>query len=139
MENCIFCKIIKGEVPCYKIFENDKVMAFLDINPVAEGHTLIVPKKHYNDIFEIDEDYLSEVANISKKIAIRLKDCFGAEGINIFQANRESGEQAVFHYHMHIIPRRKEDGISFSKEMTSKAKEIKEVRFKEIKEALKFI
>jgi histidine triad (HIT) family protein len=133
MEECIFCKIIKGEIPCYRVFENEKVLAFLDINPVIEGHTLIIPKKHCKDIFEIEEEYLFEVAKAAKEISSRMEKSIGAEGIDIFQANRIQGEQTVFHYHMHIIPRREGDGISFSSEMMRNVKKISPNRFEKIR------
>lgn len=136
MNDCIFCKIIKGDVPCYKLFENEKVLAFLDINPVSLGHSLVIPKKHFLNIFEIDDDYLAEIMKVAKMISLKMKSNFEADGINIFQANCEAGEQAVFHYHLHVIPRKKEDGISFSTEMIKNTKTVKPEDFEKIKNLL---
>lgn len=136
MENCIFCKIIKGDIPCYKVFENEKVLAFLDINPVMLGHTLVIPKKHFVDISEIEEDYLKEVVLVAKKIADKMMDSSVAEGVDIFQANKEAGEQTVFHYHMHVIPRKKDDGIDFSREMIRSSKKLSTDEFNDIQSIL---
>jgi histidine triad (HIT) family protein len=136
MENCIFCKIIKGDIPCYRVLENEKVLAFLDINPVMPGHTLVIPKKHFIDISEIEEDYLKEVILMAKKIADKMIDSSIAEGVDIFQANKEAGEQTVFHYHMHIIPRKRDDGIDLSKEMIRNAKKLSPEDFGKIQSEL---
>ncbi|MDD4409617.1 MAG: HIT family protein [Candidatus Pacebacteria bacterium] len=135
MENCIFCKIIKGEIPCYKVYENDMVLAFLDINPVNEGHVLVIPKKHHRDIFEIEEEYLCEVVKTAKKISLKMRE-YGIDGVNIFQANTEAGEQTVFHYHMHVIPRKKDDGINFSREMLRHLKKMDPDQFESMRKAL---
>lgn len=113
MTNCIFCKIVNGEIPCYKIYENEKVMAFLDANPVAKGHTLIVPKNHFENIFDIDEEKLKEIVSVSKKIALNIKENLNADGINFIQNNGSLAGQAVFHYHLHVIPRFENDKLSF--------------------------
>lgn len=104
MEDCIFCKIIKGEVPSYKIYEDDFVYAFLDINPSSPGHTLVIPKKHSENIFDIDKDDLERVIMVSKKISQKMKD-LGCDGINIYNNNGKDSGQIVFHFHMHIVPR----------------------------------
>ncbi|MDD5639433.1 MAG: HIT family protein [Candidatus Pacebacteria bacterium] len=136
MENCIFCKIITGEIPCHKIFENEKIFAFLDINPASEGHTLVVPKKHFADIFEIENDYLQELILVAKNLAIKMKLDFKAEGVNIFQSNGVAGEQTVFHFHLHLIPRKDNDGIDFSSVLTRNIKKMESKRFEEIKNIL---
>ena len=105
MENCIFCKIANGEIPSNKVFENDKVFAFLDISPATKGHTLVIPKKHYENIFDIPEELLKEIIKVSQKIAKLLKEKLGAEGINLLNSNNKTAQQDVFHYHMHVIPR----------------------------------
>jgi histidine triad (HIT) family protein len=112
MEDCIFCKIIKGEVPSYKIYEDDFVFAFLDINPLAKGHTLIIPKKHKKDIFEVED--LDKIAIVAKFISKKIKEVLNCEGINIYHASGEAAGQTVFHFHVHIIPRNRGDDINFS-------------------------
>jgi len=108
-ENCIFCKIVKGEIPCYKIFENENILAYLDIFPVNSGHTLIIPKEHCENIFDIDEETLQEITLKSKEIGINLKEKLGVENINVLQSNGKTAGQEIFHYHMHIIPRYEND------------------------------
>jgi len=103
MDNCLFCKIIKGEVPSYKIYEDDFVYAFLDINPEKPGHTLVVPKKHSENIFNIEKDDLERVIMASKKISQKMEQ-LGYGGVNIYNNNGEGSGQIVFHFHMHIIP-----------------------------------
>lgn len=104
MNDCIFCKIVKGEIHSYKIYEDDDVYAFLDINPVSRGHTLVVPKEHYADIFEIPEDLLSKVNIVVKKLSSRIKERLECDGINILQNNGSCAGQTVLHYHVHIQP-----------------------------------
>jgi len=134
MENCIFCKITKGEIPCYKIYEDDLVLAFLDINPIAKGHTLIISKEHKENIFEIENIVLERIINVAKKIAQKMK-IIGAEGVNLYHASGSSAEQTVFHFHLHVVPRAKEDGISFTS--AGKQKGIEKAEFEEILSKLK--
>lgn len=110
--NCIFCKIIKGEIPCKKIYEDKFVIAFLDINPVTLGHTLVVPKEHFENIYNIPEEVLSNVTRVTKQLSTQYKEKLGNSGLNILQANGEIAGQTVFHYHMHIVPRYEDDGIN---------------------------
>lgn len=109
--DCIFCKIIKGEIPCYKIYEDDYVLAFLDIAGDVDGHTLVIPKKHVINILDCDNKTLSSVFNAVQKIAKHYVDDCGYDGVNIFNANDESAQQSVFHFHVHIVPRKKDDGL----------------------------
>ncbi len=111
MDDCIFCKIISGDIPCYKIYEDEYVLAFLDINPVVNGHTLVIPKKHFVNIFDVDDFYLEKVIAAIKKIANHYNQKF--DGINILNANDKSAQQSVFHLHFHIIPRTRDDGKDF--------------------------
>lgn len=106
MENCIFCKIIDQEIPSYKIYEDDKVYAFLDISQATKGHTLVVPKQHVNDIFDYDESLAADVFARIPKIARALEKAFPEmEGLNILNNNKELAYQSVFHSHVHLIPR----------------------------------
>lgn len=111
-ENCIFCKIVAEEIPSHKIYEDDKFIAFLDIKPVNIGHSLVVPKKHCINIFDTDAETLAGAMKVAKKIAAKLKTVTGAEGINIHMNNEESAGQAVFHTHIHVIPRYTGDGFA---------------------------
>jgi len=109
MEDCIFCKIVKGEIPCNKIFENDKVLSFADINPISKGHVLIIPKSHAETIWEIDVEDLTAIHHSSIKIARALKSVLKPDGIAFLQLNGKAVNQVVPHYHLHLIPRRSSD------------------------------
>lgn len=111
MEDCIFCKIIAGEIPCHKVFENDQVLAFMDINPIHEGHLLVLPKKHHETIFDMDEELSLEVMRVTRLLANRLKEEFKIEGLHLIQNNYKAASQEVPHFHMHLIPRHTGDGI----------------------------
>ena len=111
MADCIFCKIVKGEIPCYKIYEDDLVLAFLDIFPANEGHTLIIPKMHRKDIFDIEEKEIQRVVSIAKKIASKYKKVLNMDHCNIIQSSGKHANQDVFHFHMHLLPRLEDDGL----------------------------
>ena len=111
MSDCLFCKIVDGVVPSRKIFENDNCYAFLDIFPAAKGHTLVIPKKHFSDIHEVDAQSYALVAAAAKEVADILHAKLGSAGTTIFQMNREAGWQTVFHLHMHVIPRWEGDSL----------------------------
>ncbi|MFA5742784.1 MAG: HIT family protein [Candidatus Paceibacterota bacterium] len=121
MENCIFCKIISGEIPSAKIYEDEKVFAFLELNPLAKGHTLLIPKKHAQDIFDISQEDLKDIIEAAQKISLKLKEAFGAEGVNLVQRSGKAAEQGVFHFHLHIIPRKIGDGIEMDRWWFEKA------------------
>jgi len=104
--NNIFAKIIRGELPSYKVYENDKVLAFLDIMPRAPGHTLVLPKAAARNILDIEPDDLAAVALAAQKVAKAAVQVFGADGVTVQQFNEGAGGQVVFHLHLHIIPRK---------------------------------
>ena len=103
-ENNVFAKILLGEMPAHKVYENDKTLAFMDIMPVAKGHTLVIPKTKASNIFEMDEDYLAAVSKTTKKIAKAIKQTLSPSGVIVTQLNGSTAGQTVFHYHMHVIP-----------------------------------
>ena len=113
MENCIFCKIIKGEIPSYKVAETKEAYAFLDIGPLAYGHTLVLPKKHIANIFEADPKDLYPVLDLVQKIAALMKEKLPCDGVNILINNGEAAGQSVMHCHWHLIPRKAGDGYHF--------------------------
>lgn len=113
MEECLFCKIVRGDSASFKIFEDESVFAFLDIFPAAKGHTLIVPKRHFETIYDIPEDILNKVMSVSKKLAEDYKKKFGIDACNIIQSNGSVAQQEIPHFHVHLIPRSKDDGINF--------------------------
>jgi histidine triad (HIT) family protein len=105
MEDCIFCKIVKGQIPCFKVYEDDRVLAFEDINPVSEGHTLVIPKRHAQNIWEIPAEDLAAVHVASKKVARAIMDALSPSGVAALQLNGRGVNQVVMHYHLHLIPR----------------------------------
>ena len=109
MEDCIFCKIVKGEIPCNKIYEDDKVLSFADINPINTGHVLIIPKTHAETIWEIEIEDLTAIHQSSLKIARALKTILKPDGIAFLQLNGKAVNQVVPHYHLHLIPRKATD------------------------------
>ncbi|NJP36593.1 HIT family protein [Alkalicoccus luteus] len=104
-ESCIFCKIISGEIPSAKVYENEHVYAFLDISQVTKGHTLIIPKSHEKDVFELNEETAAELFKAVPAVATAINDTFQPEGLNVLNNNKEPAGQSVFHYHLHLIPR----------------------------------
>ena len=109
--SCIFCKIIAGEIPSYRVYEDETTLAFLDINPTNPGHTLVVPKKHLADIEEADEETLCQLTKIMKKVGLSLKNNLGAPGYNLGVNNGSAAGQLVPHLHFHVIPRAAVDGL----------------------------
>lgn len=110
-DDCIFCKIIKGEIPSSKIYEDENVFAFLDIGPITKGHTLVIPKQHSENIFDISEETLCSVMKVVKKLASVVKEATGSGGIVIGMNNNKVAGQEVPHVHFHIIPRKEGDGL----------------------------
>lgn len=111
MNDCVFCKILSGEIPSYKIYEDEFVYAFLDNAGDVYGHTLVVPKKHCKNILDCDQETLSHVIAAVRKIAVHFVNDCGFDGVNILNANGTSAEQTVFHLHFHVIPRKTGDGV----------------------------
>jgi len=112
--DCIFCKIIDGEIPAVKVLDEKLVVAFMDINPSSKGHMLVVPKNHAENIFEIPESDLVALIKAVKRCAKAVKDALNAEGITILQLNGKASDQIVSHLHIHVIPRWENDGLSVS-------------------------
>ena len=111
MVKCIFCEIVEKKATARIIAENDGALCFLILEPLTKGHCLVVPKKHFTDIFDIDESSLSEVAALAKEMSLLLKKKLGATGVNILHASGKSAQQSVFHFHLHIVPRFENDGL----------------------------
>jgi histidine triad (HIT) family protein len=107
-ESCIFCKIARKEAPATTVFEDERVIAFMSIRPISVGHTLVVPKKHYRDIYEIPEEEIAYLYRIVKRIAHAVEKAEHAEGIRVVQNNGEAAGQVIFHLHAHIIPMNKD-------------------------------
>lgn len=110
-QDCIFCKIIKGEIPSFTVYEDDLVKVILDRFPAAPGHSLIIPKKHAADLFELPEETAAHILPLAKKLGAEIVKLVGAEGMNIVQNNGEAAGQSVHHFHLHMIPRKTGDNV----------------------------
>jgi len=110
---CIFCKIASGEIPSLRVLETPEAVAFLDIGPLTPGHLLLIPKKHYESVLEAPPEEMARLAALLPRLAAALKGCTGAEGLNILHNAGASAGQAVFHLHIHLIPRRDGDGLGY--------------------------
>ncbi|MGN0348284.1 MAG: HIT family protein [Roseburia sp.] len=106
-ETCIFCKIIADEIPSYTIYEDEEFRVILDVNPASKGHALILPKEHYANIYEIEEELASRAMRLAKKLAVHMTEVLACDGFNLLQNNHQTAGQTVFHFHMHLIPRYK--------------------------------
>ena len=111
MENCIFCKIIKGEIPSFKVYEDNNVFAFLDIAPVNKGHVLVIPKNHSENIHDVSDEDLKHLISAAKNLSDAVKKGVGADGVNVSNSSGIAAGQTVMHTHFHIIPRFKGDGL----------------------------
>ncbi len=114
MNQCIFCKIIAGEIPSATVYEDEYFKAILDISPAAKGHVIILPKKHSADLYELDEETAALALRTAQRIVKAMKEELGCDGINMLQNNGEAAGQTVFHYHIHLIPRYKNDQLSLT-------------------------
>lgn len=119
-EDCIFCNITGKKLPASCVYEDEQVMAFLDIKPLNEGHTLVIPKRHYETIYAVPDEEVGHLFKIVKKVASAVKKSVGAEGITVSQHNGKAAGQAIFHVHVHVIPRyegqrmpRREEALAF--------------------------
>lgn len=118
-EDCVFCKIIKGDIPSFTIYEDELFKVILDRFPARPGHALIIPKAHYKDVFELPEEVARLLYPLAKKMAVKIKEAVGAEGMNILQNNGEVAGQSVYHFHLHLIPRNAGDGVTLNKSSNS--------------------
>ncbi len=110
--NCIFCKIISGEFSSYTLYEDEDFKVIFDISPVTKGHALLISKNHYKNLFELDDEVASKALVVVKKVATELKSQLNCDGFNLLQNNEEIAGQTVFHFHIHLIPRYKDDNVS---------------------------
>lgn len=109
-DNCVFCKIIAGEIPSHTLYEDDAFKVILDVGPATRGHALILPKDHYANLYELPEETAAEVIKLAKRMMLQMTDKLKCDGFNIVQNNGETAGQTVNHFHMHLIPRYKNDG-----------------------------
>lgn len=125
-ENCIFCKIAAGDIPSATIYEDDDFRVILDIEPASKGHALILPKDHYANLYELPEALASKALVVAKKVIAKMTDIVGCDGYNVLQNNGETAGQTVFHFHMHLIPRYKEDDVTITWKHGTLSDELKE-------------
>ena len=112
--DCLFCKIIAGEIPCFKLFEDDETLAFMDINPANEGHALVIPKEHARDVYAISDAAITATVKTAKKIAAAIEKTLNPDGLNLLQCNGPAAAQSVFHFHMHVLPRQEGDQLKLN-------------------------
>jgi len=110
-EDCIFCKISAGELPAMVVAEDDHTVSFMDINPWTRGHALVIPRNHSRNLLEIGEDDLAHVAAAAKRLAARMRERLGCDGINLLNSSEPAAWQTVFHFHVHVIPRYEDDPL----------------------------
>ena len=137
MSETIFSKIIDGEIPSFKVYENDYVYAFLDISQVSKGHTLLIPKKASPNIYETDPETMKHIAEALPIVANAIKKAFNPDGLNIIQNNGEFADQSVFHLHFHFLPRYKDDIDGFGYQWETHENEISDEQKKDIAEQIK--
>jgi len=116
-KDCIFCKIIAGDIPSFKVFEDDATLAFMDINPVHDGHVLIIPKEHSANLMEVSQSALSKTSKTAQKVARAVQKTLNPPGMNLLQCNGEAAKQSVLHFHMHVLPRQLDDGATLNWEI----------------------
>lgn len=117
--DCIFCRIVAGSVPAFKVYEDTATLAFMDINPLCEGHVLVIPKQHAANLWEIDEDSLRDTIAAARTVAGGLKASLGLDSMNLVQSNGPWALQSVDHFHFHLVPRRKDDGVPLDWHLTA--------------------
>ena len=127
MSDCIFCKIASGEIQGMRVYEDAETLAFMDLAKDVDGHVLVIPKKHCKNILDCDAETLSAVMNTVKKVSMHLTEKCGYDGVNLLNASDESAGQSMPHFHIHIIPRRKNDGIDAWPAFTGAKEEIADV------------
>lgn len=132
-ENCIFCKIAAGEIPSATLYEDEDFRVILDLGPASKGHALILPKEHFRNLYDIDDEIAGKAMILAKKMTTKLKDILECDGYNVVQNNEEAAGQTVFHFHMHMIPRYKNDNVGLGWHVGELKEEDKEEILKKIK------
>lgn len=125
-ENCIFCKLANGDIPAATLYEDEDFRVILDASPASKGHALIIPKEHYANLYELDDEVASKTLVLARRMITKLTDILDCDGYNLVQNNGEAAGQTVFHFHMHLIPRHKDDGVDLCWKMGNLTDEDKE-------------
>ena len=124
-DDCIFCKIAAGDIPSATLYEDDDFRVILDIEPASKGHALILPKEHYANLYELDDELAAKALVLAKKMITKLTDILGCEGYNVLQNNGTAAGQTVFHFHMHLVPRYKDDNVKIGWKMGKLTDDVK--------------
>lgn len=124
-DNCIFCKIAAGDIPSATIYEDNDFRVILDIEPASKGHALILPKEHYANLYELSDELAAKALIVAKKVITKMTDILGCDGYNVVQNNGEAAGQTVFHFHIHLIPRYKEDDVNIGWKQGNLTEEVK--------------
>ena len=112
--DCVFCKIVAGEIPSFTLFEDEATLAFMDINPANEGHALVIPKEHATDLYAVSDEALAATAVTAKRVAAAVARTLNPDGLNIVQCNGAAAAQSVMHFHVHVLPRITDDGLAMN-------------------------
>ena len=112
--DCIFCKIIHGDIPSFRVYENEETFAFMDINPANDGHVLVIPKEHARDVHRISDAAIAATVVTAKKVATAVEQTLAPDGLNLLQCNGPAAAQSVFHFHMHVLPRLEGDDLKLN-------------------------
>ena len=112
--DCVFCKIVAGEIPAFKLFEDEATLAFMDINPASEGHALVIPKAHAPDLYAVSDEALARTSVTAKRVAAALARTLNPDGLNLVQCNGAAAAQSVMHFHVHVLPRVTDDGLAMN-------------------------
>lgn len=136
MSDCVFCRIVAGQIPSTKVFEDEHTLAFMDIGQVNPGHVLVALKKHAANLFELDDSQAAAVARTAARVARAIEAAFKPEGLSVYQANGKAAGQTVFHYHVHLLPRHTGDGMELTWPVKNPPREILESAAMKIKRAL---
>ena len=113
-QDCIFCKIISGDIPSFKLYEDDETLSFMDINPASEGHALVIPKAHAANVHEISDEAIAATVRTAKKVATAVEKTLNPDGLNLVQCNGAAAAQSIFHFHMHVLPRAESDDLKLN-------------------------
>lgn len=131
-QNCIFCKIANGEIPSKTIYEDEKFRVILDLGPAAKGHALVLPKEHFANLYELPEEWCADAIKLAKKMAVLMTEKLNCDGFNLVQNNGETAGQTVMHFHIHLIPRYKDDNQTIGWEAGNPSQEELEETRKQI-------
>lgn len=112
--DCVFCRIVAGEIPCFKLHEDEATLAFMDINPANEGHALVIPKEHWANLFEVTPEALNATVLVAQRIAAAVSEVLDPPGLNLLQCNGPAAAQSVQHFHLHVLPRQMDDALALN-------------------------